>query len=190
LRTSAALGLARRQLGKRNVYSMVPSGREAARGGRSFLLSMDVGRPAGLLALSTGQALTRHGKSDDEAFRLPLSRDFSSELSGHGRPDKKLAESVIADRGSDRRPAQLCPMNDDGSRTSSAVNLDLPGSRGKRAIFHGICREFVQQQCEAREHRPRNLHIATNDRKPATFSLALVRRDNRLDERMQRCLFC
>ena len=120
------------------------------------------------------RALNRSGahaarKSDDKTFRLPLARDLSSELSGHGRPDKKLAESVIADRGSDRRPAELCPINDDGSRTSSAVNLDLPGSRGKRAIFHGICREFVQQQCEAREHRPRNLHIATNDRRSASL---------------------
>ena len=33
-----------------------------------------------------------------ETFRLPLSRDFSSELAGDGRPDKKLAESPIADR--------------------------------------------------------------------------------------------
>jgi hypothetical protein len=62
-----------------------------------FSVRMDVGRLAGRLALSTGQALTRHGKSDDEAFRLPLSRDLSSELSGHGRPHKKLAESVIAE---------------------------------------------------------------------------------------------
>jgi hypothetical protein len=59
---------------------------------------MDVGRLAGRLALSTGQALTRHRKLDDKTFRLPLVRDLSSELSGHGRPDKKLAESVIADR--------------------------------------------------------------------------------------------
>ena len=107
---------------------------------------MDVGRLAGRLALSTGQALTRRGKSDDEAFRLPLPRDFSSELSGHGRPDKKLAESVIADRGSDRRPAELCPINDDGSRTSSAVNLDLSGSRGKRAPYFT---EFVANSCSS-----------------------------------------
>jgi hypothetical protein len=145
---------------------------------------------AGRLVLSTDQALTRHRKSDDEAFWLPLSRDFASEPAGHGRPDEKLAESMITVRGSDRWPAQLCPNNHSGFRTSSALDSNPPDRRGKRAILYGVCREFVQQQREVRDHRSRNLHIATDYRKPATLALALVGRENRLDERMQRRLFC
>jgi hypothetical protein len=118
--------------------------------------SIDVERLAGRLARSTGQVLTRHGKSDHETFRLPIARDFSSKLAGHRRANKKVAESFIANGRDDRWSAPLCPGNDDGSSTISAVNLDLPGSRGKRAIFHGICREFVQQQREARDRNQRS----------------------------------
>jgi hypothetical protein len=57
---------------------------------------MDVARLAGRLALSTGQALTRHRKLDDKTLRLPLARDLSSMLAGHRCANKKVAESCIA----------------------------------------------------------------------------------------------
>ena len=54
-----------------------------------------------------GKALSRHGKSDEETFRLPFPRDVSPKLARHGGANKKIAEPFIANRWSDRRAPAL-----------------------------------------------------------------------------------
>src|ERR1700722_1902285 len=98
---------------------------------------------------STGQALPGHGKPDDEAFRLRFPRDVSPKLACHSGANKKIAEPFIANRGNDRRTSMLGPGDDDVSSSVRAMDFDLPGSRGKRPILYGICRELVQQQRKA-----------------------------------------
>lgn len=94
---------------------------------------------------STGQPLTRHGKSDEKTFRLPFPRDVSPKLASHGGANKKIAEPFIANRWSDPRTSALGPGDDHVSSSVRAMDFDLPGGRGKRPILYGICRELVQQ---------------------------------------------
>jgi hypothetical protein len=92
---------------------------------------------------STGQAISRHGKADEKTFGLPFPRDVSPKLARHGGANQKIAEPFIANRRSDPRTSALGPGDDDVSSSVRAMDFDLPGSRGKRPILYGICREFV-----------------------------------------------
>jgi hypothetical protein len=78
---------------------------------------------------SPREALKWHGKSDNESFRPPIARTFSSKLAGHRCANKKVAKSIIAHRVGNRRSAEFCPGNDDGSSDIGAMNLDLPITR-------------------------------------------------------------
>src|ERR1700722_12521444 len=92
---------------------------------------------------SPSQALSRHGKADNEALRLPIPRNVSPELAGHGGANKKIAEPYIASWLSDQRTSVLGPGDDDVSSSVRTMNFDLSGGRGKRPILYGICRELV-----------------------------------------------
>ena len=101
--------------------------------------------PTRRLVCSTSEAILWHGKADHKAFRFPVSRDISTQLAGGGT-NKKIAESRVDNRRSDRRSAKLRPDDDDSSSPVRAVNVDLAGRSGKCAILYRVWRELVQQQ--------------------------------------------
>ena len=85
---------ARRTTNRPDWETSTQSSQHARRKGANSWANLHSARCWARCVRSTGQALTRHGKSDDETFRLPIARDFSSKLARHGRANKKIAESV------------------------------------------------------------------------------------------------
>jgi hypothetical protein len=76
-------------------------------------------------------------------------RDFSSKLARNRLPDQKFTKSSAARWMRDGGAFALCPDDDYVFAVVCAVDLDLPLSRGKRAMLCGIRCEFVKQQREA-----------------------------------------
>ena len=76
--------------------------------------------------------------------RLQVPGNFSSKLACHRVANEKIAKSLIANRGSDRRPPALRPGDGDVSDLVRAVDLDFARCRGKRPVLCGICCELVQ----------------------------------------------
>jgi hypothetical protein len=64
----------------------------------------------------------------------------------------------------------LRPGDDHRLSLIGAVNSNLAGRCGQRAIFRRLCRELVQQQREVGDNRSRNLNVATSNRKSATLT--------------------
>ena len=91
----------------------------------------------------TGQALAWQREPDDKAFSLPVSGNFSPKARGGGA-NEKIAEPVITRWRYDFGSSVFRPSDDDCSALVCAVDVDLPSSSGKRAIFCGICRELVE----------------------------------------------
>ena len=98
-------------------------------------------RPPSSSARQTG---SWYGQADDEALWFPVLRDFSSKLACNRCPDQKFTEALILRRRCDGGPSMLGPDDDDVFAVVCAVDLDLPLSRGKRAMLCGIRCELVK----------------------------------------------
>ena len=96
--------------------------------------------------VSAGQSRARNRQADRKPLRSPIVRDFTGELSLNRRPSEDRAKAFRVRRGSDRGSAALRPCKDDSFAMICAVDFDLPLGLGKRAIFSGICREFMEQK--------------------------------------------
>jgi hypothetical protein len=115
-----------------------------------------------LIGFSRGQTCSRHREANDDALWLPVSGDFAFKARNSGA-NEKFAEPVVTHWRCDFGPSALCPGNDEGLSVVRALDLDSPGHSRKRTMFGGVCRELVEQQRKAGNHRPRNLDVTSRD---------------------------
>jgi hypothetical protein len=105
---------------------------------------------------------SRDREADDEAFWLPVPGDFASKTRNRGA-NEEIAEPVITRWSYDFGSSTLCPGNEKGFSVVRTLDSDSPGRSRKRAIFCGVCREFVKQQRKAGNDGPGDLHVASSD---------------------------
>ena len=142
---------------------------------------------------SSGKALTRHGKSDEKTFRFPFPRDVSPKLACHRwreQEDRQTATSLPIGGGATGGYPRSDQVMTTFPARSAQWTLICPAVEESAPYFTEFVANSCSSSCQAGDRRPRNLHIAANDRKSATVSLAEVRRGNRLEERMQRRWSC
>ena len=93
---------------------------------------------------------------------MPVPGDLASEACNRGA-NEKIAEPVITRWSYDCGATALCPDSDESLSVVRTLDSDSPGRSRKRAIFCGVCREFVKQQRKAGNHGPRDIHVASGD---------------------------
>jgi hypothetical protein len=98
-------------------------------------------RPPSSSARQTG---SWYGQADDEALWFPVLGDFSSKLACNRCPDQKFTESLFLLWRCDGGPSMLGPDYYDVFAVVCTVDLNLPLSRGKRAMLCGIRCELVK----------------------------------------------
>src|ERR1700722_14330478 len=114
-----------------------------------------------LIGCSAGQTFSWYREADDEAFCLPVPGDFASKACNRGANEKITKPGV--GRLFDFGASPLCPGNEESLSVVRTLDSDSPGRSRKRAIFCGVCREFVKQQRKAGNHGPRDIHVASGD---------------------------